>query len=335
MNDRISVVVPVYNKRAYLAQCVASVAGQGYAPCEVILVDDGSTDGSAGLCDTLAAENARVRVLHQSNAGVSAARNAGAMAATGEWITFLDADDQLLPGSLLLFAGATDPAVDGVCGGILQGAEKAGPARPNRRWISETERYAACVAMVNDPTRYLTSHAWLLRADWLRQHSLLFCEELRYGEDGEWMLRCLMAMRGLVMLGAPVYRYSVAEDSALHQYRAGMVDQYLRTLDTVKREQAENGWAVPLGPYYLTHLLLMLTHGVFHPGNRQPLAAAFGEARRLCGRAVFREALAGADLSAMGFGRRAALRSLAHGWIFPAWVAIRLRQRRNRRLSRA
>lgn len=95
---QISIIVPVYNAGRYLARCVRSIMGQTCRAVEVILVDDGSTDASAALCDALAAEDGRVRVIHQANAGVSAARNAGIEAAQGKYLQFVDADDELLPG---------------------------------------------------------------------------------------------------------------------------------------------------------------------------------------------------------------------------------------------
>ena len=91
---QLSVIVPVYQAGAYLRRCVESILAQE-ADLELILVDDGSTDGSAALCDALAAEDGRVRVLHQANGGVSAARNAGMEAARGEYLQFVDADDTI------------------------------------------------------------------------------------------------------------------------------------------------------------------------------------------------------------------------------------------------
>ena len=89
----VSVIVPVYNVEAYLARCVASLRGQTYPDLEIILVDDGSADGSGLLCDSFAREDPRIRVIHQPNAGVSAARNAGLEAASGAYVCFVDGDD--------------------------------------------------------------------------------------------------------------------------------------------------------------------------------------------------------------------------------------------------
>lgn len=89
----ISIIVPVYNGEDHLDRCVASVLGQTYSNIELILVDDGSTDGTGVLCDAWAQKDRRVRVIHQANAGVSAARNAGMDAAQGDLIGFVDADD--------------------------------------------------------------------------------------------------------------------------------------------------------------------------------------------------------------------------------------------------
>ncbi len=89
----LSVIIPVYNVEEYLVKCVESVLNQTYRYLEVILVNDGSKDGSGRICDELAAKDSRIKVIHQENGGLSKARNAGIEAATGEYITFVDSDD--------------------------------------------------------------------------------------------------------------------------------------------------------------------------------------------------------------------------------------------------
>lgn len=95
--DLISIVVPVYNVREYLRKCIQSILNQSYHLIELILVDDGSTDGSSALCDELCRLDQRIKVVHQGNAGLSEARNKGIKSATGKYILFVDSDDYILP----------------------------------------------------------------------------------------------------------------------------------------------------------------------------------------------------------------------------------------------
>lgn len=94
---RISVVIPVYNTGKYLRECLDSVVGQTFRDLDIIVVDDGSTDGSSAICDEYAARDSRIRVLHCSNGGLSVARNRGIDLADGEFISFIDSDDAIHP----------------------------------------------------------------------------------------------------------------------------------------------------------------------------------------------------------------------------------------------
>ena len=100
----VSVIVPVYNAEAYLRRCLDSVLAQTYPPCEVILVDDGSTDGSAEICREYAEKDGRFLLLQKENGGASSARNAGLDRARGKYVYFLDSDDELVPDALAKLA---------------------------------------------------------------------------------------------------------------------------------------------------------------------------------------------------------------------------------------
>lgn len=97
MKPLISIVVPVYRVQEYLSRCVESLQRQTYSELEIILVDDGSPDRCGEMCDLFAAQDNRIRAIHQTNRGLSAARNAGTMEAKGEYITFVDSDDWVHP----------------------------------------------------------------------------------------------------------------------------------------------------------------------------------------------------------------------------------------------
>lgn len=100
MNDTplLTVIVPVYNILEYLPRCVRSITAQTYRDLEILLVDDGSTDGTGELCDRLAAEDGRIQVYHKENGGSSSARNLGLSHAHGDYVGFVDSDDYIEPG---------------------------------------------------------------------------------------------------------------------------------------------------------------------------------------------------------------------------------------------
>ena len=97
MSPLVSLIIPVYNVELYAEDCIRSVQNQTYQNLEIIIVDDGSTDGSGQLCDTIAVSDRRITVLHQSNMGLGPARNAGIDCATGDYILFVDSDDYIHP----------------------------------------------------------------------------------------------------------------------------------------------------------------------------------------------------------------------------------------------
>ena len=89
----VSVIIPVYNVRAYLPQCLESVINQSYGNLEILIIDDGSTDGSGRICDQYAEKDERIRALHTENRGLASVRNLGLEQICGEYISFLDSDD--------------------------------------------------------------------------------------------------------------------------------------------------------------------------------------------------------------------------------------------------
>ena len=95
MNELVSVIVPVYNTENKLKKCINSVTNSSYTNLEIIIVDDGSEEKTALLCNQLKQQDKRIKVIHQKNKGVSCARNKGIDIAKGEYITFVDADDYI------------------------------------------------------------------------------------------------------------------------------------------------------------------------------------------------------------------------------------------------
>ena len=122
----ISIIVPVYNVEAYLPRCVDSILNQTFSDFELILVDDGSPDHCGAICDEYAGRDPRIHVIHQENAKISAARNAGIDLAAGEWITFVDSDDWIHKDFLKVLINGTKADTDIViCKCLITSGEQA------------------------------------------------------------------------------------------------------------------------------------------------------------------------------------------------------------------
>lgn len=112
----VSVIIPVYNETEYLAECVNSVKNQTFSDIEIILVDDGSTNNAGSMCDQLAARDQRVKVIHQNNQGLSAARVNGYEASKGEWVMFMDDDDKISHDMIRVLLSYADDQIDIIAG---------------------------------------------------------------------------------------------------------------------------------------------------------------------------------------------------------------------------
>lgn len=145
-NDLISVIIPLYNVEAYLPKCIESVQLQTYTNLEIILVDDGSTDGSSAICDTFAQTDARIKVIHKENGGVSDARNTGLDAASGKYMFFVDSDDYIGPKCIqylheaITKSGAQIAVCDYVCVSEHENGEY-----PEEAWTTEVLSNEECL----------------------------------------------------------------------------------------------------------------------------------------------------------------------------------------------
>lgn len=118
----ISVIVPVYNVKSYLQECLESILRQSYTNFEILLVDDGSTDGSGVICDEYARNDMRIKVFHQSNQGVTAARKRGVLNSQGEFLCFVDSDDEIEFNALEVLFAKMHEGVDAVITGTVHEA---------------------------------------------------------------------------------------------------------------------------------------------------------------------------------------------------------------------
>ena len=216
---KFSIIVPVYNVAPYLRACLDSVVAQTFADWECICVDDGSTDGSGAILDEYAKRDARFRVIHQANAGVSAARNAGIDLATGEWVTFLDADDMYAPRWLEVAAGIIDkesPELIRMCLSRIEEGESSPPEIPFDPGYERLETKNAIMDWAWN-TLPEAGFNWLIFQRREAALKYMFPVGVTHSED---MIRSLTIVKGLanVCVGKYTgYLYRKRQDSAASQ----------------------------------------------------------------------------------------------------------------------
>lgn len=333
----VSIALPVYNAKPFLQATVESVLSQTFRDFELILVDDGSTDGSGTMCDSLAAHDRRVRVIHQKNGGVCRARNAGIAAATGRWLAFSDHDDLWEPDYLETALASSDGVKivkvnhgeyvrtpDGSVACLNQGDIAADCAWDVSRLFSSVEGYRLYQS--------ISGAVWdgIYDREAVLASGVLFDEALRHGgEDCRFMARLLGKVKSGAWVGRPLYRHfhnvGVSTSSRCH---LDLLDSYLAT---AVEEQRIFPHSTPEVRYAA---LLRWMHGIVAfvfemPGCRLSAAEKAGWLKRYCDEIVGDPALV--DGRAFRAKHRAMLFFLRRGWyrpcLFAYGAAARLRLR--------
>lgn len=214
--EKISVIVPVYQVEAYLPCCLDSILAQTYSNLEIILVDDGSQDCSGEICEMYAKKDTRIKVIHQRNQGVSAARNAGLAIATGEWIGFVDGDDWIDPEMYKYLHGLAKIYDSDLvqCGILCKNQERTVLYAPDKTYkINLSENLSTNKNML---VKYFGASSCCKLFRKKRIARLFFDLVYPIGEDALFSLEAL-SLCGEIVLGNKVYyHYRQNPDSSSH-----------------------------------------------------------------------------------------------------------------------
>lgn len=202
---KISVIVPVYNAEKYLRRCVDSILAQTFTDFELLLVDDGSTDASGKICDEYASADARVRVFHKPNGGVSSARNLGLDNARGEWIAFADSDDYVDCNWLDCMVSPIDKDCDlSCCGFHLHNStdvavtnKGVGLKGSNADLVDKLSQIGMMGSLCNK----------LFRRSIIKEYALKLDGRFVFREDEEFFFRYLVLCRKCISTETPSYHY--------------------------------------------------------------------------------------------------------------------------------
>ncbi len=218
----VTVIIPVYNSESHLRRCIKSILAQTHGDFELILVNDGSTDNSGTVCDEYANSDGRIKVIHQENAGASSARNVGINLSQGEWIVFVDADDEVTP--LYLESLLSGKMSSGCPSLVMQGLTKIYPDGHQ-----DLLDLGTSVAEKKEMVRLFSEQpiyefgftvGKLYNRSILKNNHIYFDTSLHYAEDMIFMLQYLMYIDAVVFIPGSNYLYHVNTSSLSQRYNS-------------------------------------------------------------------------------------------------------------------
>lgn len=262
----VSVIIPVYNTEKYLAACVNSILKQANVSLEIILVDDGSTDSSASICDNYAKNHDNIKVIHIPNSGPATAKNEGLKHAQGNYIALTDSDDKMEPLMLhkMVSAGYEHDA-DIICCNYKQIDEQGHVSHLN----STNQQYTlnheeGLIHFFSKDKIYSQCWTKLYKRQMLVDHHIENDPGLRTDEDFIYNIRAFTKANTTVIVDEPLYEYTHRENSLAHAYFKKNISQYINnriqrvqvTLDAVTNEsEAVKQWSIVHIIMYYNELL--------------------------------------------------------------------------------
>lgn len=270
MDKLVSIVVPVYNAEKYIVNCVNALQRQIYTNLEIILVDDGSKDESAHICDMLEASDARIRVIHKQNGGVSTARNSGIEAATGYYLMFADSDDIVDSHWVSRMVELSEQwNVNLVISSYRMVKNYSEAKQP----IDHKKAFEPVWAMTKeefyDVLGYMMTFRETMFAPWnklflteiVKKNDIKFPEDMCYGEDFLFNLQYLEYCNGVIETREQLYNYIVQNPESLEaQYKPDLYENQTRLYRAAKEfmieHQVYKGFNVSNLAYYYVNRVI-------------------------------------------------------------------------------
>jgi glycosyltransferase involved in cell wall biosynthesis len=215
----ISIIVPVYNAEKYLAKCIDSVLSQSYTNFELLLIDDGSTDSGGQICDDYAKKDNRIKVIHQKNAGVSAARNHGIRESKGDYICFIDADDWVNIDYLETYISVIklhfpDFIISGYTYDFISSKKTIEYSIPPRNAYTQ-EEISVLLPELHNNALLVSIWSKFFKKSIINNYSLQFDETINYWEDTVFCWNFLLHVKSISVIENAGYHYRKDDSDSL------------------------------------------------------------------------------------------------------------------------
>lgn len=228
---RFSIILPVYNVEKYLQECMDSILKQTFQNYEVILIDDGSKDGSPALCDELAEKHPCIKVIHKKNSGAADSRNVGLQEAVGDYVIFIDSDDYIIRRDFLsclndALADDVDQVLFKYCKYFDDTKQLAQCQFSYQNAAKESDYSSMIATLVKDDAFF--GMAWIraIKRGLLVQHGIDFETGLT-GEDMDWNYKLMLASRKIAFLDTPYIAYRQRSGSITSSYKMKNLTDYV------------------------------------------------------------------------------------------------------------
>ena len=278
--SKVSIIVPVYNvAEDYLRACIESCQNQTLKDIEIILVDDGSKDQSGKICDSYAAEDSRINVIHKENGGLAAARNSGAEAATGEWMMYVDGDDWIESSMCeTMYNSGVKEGVELVFCGMSK--DYANTSEPYKYRLKDGQKFGVkgCrklrVKVLDFNYNIATAYCKLIKTEAVKRGNIYHDGELRQGAEGiEFNLRLFGNINSAVFIDKPFYHYiyndssiSASHNEKNHQMVVNCFRKMKTYIDTIPENEELIWW---FNNRLLYVIITTAISGYFSPLNRE------------------------------------------------------------------
>lgn len=254
----VSIIVPAYNTEGNIEVCLHSILEQTYQEWECLVIDDGSTDGTGAICDSLQKKDSRFRVFHQRNMGVSSARNLGIENAKGEFLCFVDSDDCLgtmYVEHLINAIGNADLAVSGIRQYDKRGNSFELYLKENALFSLDSTGESLFVQM-NEAELLFPPFVKLYKTCIIREHSITFPEDCSYGEDLQFVYHYLNYVDRIATITNVDYFYLMSEGNSLStKKRMDAFDEDYKQWEIIRAFHEKKHFSSPESKKFLYHRL--------------------------------------------------------------------------------
>lgn len=251
-----TIAIAIYNVKAYLNECMDSIVGQLDDTTELLLVDDGSTDGCGEICDRYAREDSRISVIHQKNGGLSAARNTAIERASGEWIVFADGDDRLPEGAMSAMRKCVHDSAQLIIFDYIKFDSNGqwSCCRPHGNFVIDTkealEQFRACTLNIQPsladkftPAQCITSWGKMWRLSYIRDNGYRFDTTVRRGEDNVFSFAASRNMTAVRVCDDCVYEYRQTGTGIMRRFEPRTPEHYRVHLAAIHKDMLDHGEA--------------------------------------------------------------------------------------------